>query len=467
MNDSQIDLLPKAKVQPDRGVRWVWLIPAVALVFCVGLWFKEVVQHGPIITLSLSHGHGVKAGDLLRCQGVVVGQVQRVALGPNLRGVRIVLRLDPAAAELARAGSRFWVQRPRVSFTGVGGLETIAGPRYLVALPGDGPAQHHFVALDEPPAVTSIDAGGLELVLVAQSGGGLRAAMPVTYRQMPIGKVLSVGLATDATSVHARVYIHPAYQRLVRHNSRFWLAEGVRTDVGLKGIRFRVESLQSLVEGRIAMATPSPPGQQVHCGSRFVLDSEPKDAWLDWRPPLPVGSALLPPGALLPDMQRISLACSGSARLWFSKRRRQGWVLPVDNGLLGLADLFGVDDKQSQCVIAGQPVDPVVIQLRGDLAWVKLSVTGTLPWPVDRMAVMSKAEHCLILTGSSDPPIPVDAINLQRSGDRWRINPAIGFEASSHGAAVLSRRTGGLVGFLVVEAGGGQIVPVTTHDRRR
>lgn len=229
MIDSSIEGIPEAKIQPVSSKRWVWLIPVVAVLFCVSLWVKEVIKHGPVITLILSHGHGIKPGDLLRCQGVAVGQVERVALESDLQAVRLRVRLDPAAEHVARAGGRFWVQRPRVGLGGVAGLETIAGPRYLVVLPGHGPPQYQFVAVDEPPVVGSIDPGGLELVLVAQRGGHLRAAAPVTYRQMPIGTVLSVGLATDATSVHVRVYIEPAYERLVRDNSRFWLVSGAST----------------------------------------------------------------------------------------------------------------------------------------------------------------------------------------------------------------------------------------------
>lgn len=208
------------------------------------------------------------------------------------------------------------------------------------------------------------------------------------------------------------------------------------------------------------MATPDEPGQRVHTGYRFVLESEAESAWMQWRPALPVGSSLLPPGSSRPDMQRISLTRSGGSRLWASKRIRHGWVLPVEGGLLGLADLLDPDCGHGQCVIAGQTVDALPVRRQGDLAWAGLSVAGARSWPADQIGPMSSPEHCLVLTGPSDPPIPIDAAKLQRDGHRWRIDLALGFDASAHGAAVLSRENGRLVGFLAVQEGSGQIVSV-------
>jgi paraquat-inducible protein B len=280
---------PEPLLQPARQGRWVWLIPLAALAFTAVLFATYMVKRGPVIGITMSHGHGIKAGDLLRCRGIVVGEVEHVRLGAALDGVEAKVRLDSAAAGIAVSGSRFWVVRPRLSLTRVGGMETIAGPRYLAVIPGEGARQKRFAALRTPPSIASLDEGGLQVLLRATERGSLRPGAPVTYRQVHIGTVLSVELSQDATQVHVRAYIEPRYAALVRANSIFWNVSGADLQLGLKGLRFEVESLQALLDGGVALATPDPPGERVANGHEFDLQRDADDDWLEWSPALEVG----------------------------------------------------------------------------------------------------------------------------------------------------------------------------------
>ena len=276
--------MPAATVEPARRRKWVWLIPLAAVVLAAGLVTGYVVKRGPVITVTMAHGHGLKPKDVLRCRGIVIGQIESVKLSSDLESIEVAVRLDPTARHVARQGSRFWVVRPRVDLTGVAGLDTITGPRYLAVRPGDGDRQSTFVALAEPPAVDRIDPDGLEIELIADRRHSLRSGAPILYRQMRIGTVLSVGLSIDAASVEIRAYVEPAFAPLVRDNSQFWNVSGVDFDLDLTGLSLDVESLQSLLDGGVAMATPNPPGQRVATGHRFTLSEDAEDNWLLWRP---------------------------------------------------------------------------------------------------------------------------------------------------------------------------------------
>lgn len=280
------EAVPVAVVQSPRRLRWVWLIPVAAVIFAVVLVILFVIERGPVITITMAHGHGLKTEDVLRCRGIVAGQVEQVRLTDDLSAVQVKVRLDPTAADVARQGSRFWVVRPQFSLTRVAGLETIAGPNYLAVLPGDGPRRKHFVALEHAPAVESIDPDGLQITLIADRRRSLRFGAPILYRQVRIGTVLKVALAGDGSAVAIEVYVQPDYVHVVRENSRFWNVSGANLDLGIKGLRFEVESLQSILDGGVAVATPDEPGPPVQSGHQFKLHPEADSDWLKWKPDL-------------------------------------------------------------------------------------------------------------------------------------------------------------------------------------
>ncbi len=83
------------------------------------------------------------------------------------------------------------------------------------------------------------------------------------------------------------VLIEPRYAPLVRSGSRFWNASGIGVDAGLfKGLKVRTESLEALIEGGIAFATPNNPemGGPAQPGQTFALFDEPQEPWMQWAP---------------------------------------------------------------------------------------------------------------------------------------------------------------------------------------
>lgn len=283
-----MDNLPTATVEPLKPTRWVWLIPLAAAIFAGSLAWDYFIKRGPLVTVRMVHGYGLKPGDMVRARGIVVGQVDSVKLTEDLGGAVVVLRLDPSARGLARSGTRFWVVRPALTLAGVSGLDTVAGPRYLAALPGGGEPSHRFDAIETPPVVETPEAGSLELQLTAERRGSLKPGTPLYFRQVPIGTVLDVGLSPDSSSVLVRAYIEPKYTTLIRDNSRFWNTSGLGFEAGLRGFRVDLESLQSLIEGGVSVATPDQPGEPVNPGHNFTLADRAEDAWLKWRPKIEI-----------------------------------------------------------------------------------------------------------------------------------------------------------------------------------
>ena len=138
-NQSQPEEFPAATIS-DRSpasqtlrsnASRLWILTAVCLIIAIVLFASANRRRGTEITVRFDQGHGIKAGDMLRHRGIEVGEVAVVKLDPDLGKINVQILLEPAAAGLAREGSRFWIERPRLSLARVSGLETVVGAKYL------------------------------------------------------------------------------------------------------------------------------------------------------------------------------------------------------------------------------------------------------------------------------------------------------------------------------------------------
>lgn len=281
--------IPTARVVPQRTWgSWAWLAPLLAVVMVAALAYQAISQRGLPIQITFSNGRGISAKDPVNCRGVQVGVVERVRLDSTREGVIVHVRLFPDAESLAAEGTRFWIVRPEVSLKGVTGLDALLGPRYLEVAPGKAgsPRLTTFDGLESPPPLGELLPGTLEVVLRATRRGSVTVGSPVTYRDMRVGRVLDVRLSADSTRVEVLAGIEPKYAPLVRDNSRFWNASGVGVDFGLfGGLTLRADSLESILTGGIAFATPSKKtGERVSSGHQFDLATEVDADWLTWEP---------------------------------------------------------------------------------------------------------------------------------------------------------------------------------------
>lgn len=469
-NDAGPASIPQANVVPDTRTSWLWIIPVIALVVAAWLVYDAMSRRGVHVSVEFEAGYSLEPGDDVRFRGASVGHVTTVEVAPHLKTIHVELVLDKHAALIARAGARFWIVRPQLGASGVAGLETIVGPRYLAVLPGRNEPQYQFVGLEQAPIVESRDAGDLDILLSAPNKTGLNAGAPVTYRQVPIGTIVSVGLTSDAGAVEARVHVPKAYTQLIRTNSRFWNAGGVEADIGFRGVSIQMESLQTIITGGIAMATPTSAGEPVRNGHRFDLDETPPKEWQTWQPSLMVGSDYLPPGEPRPVPLRAVIGWK-EGRWIKSEESRGGWVLAVNDSLVGPADLLAPDnagaDQQYVLEVAGDPITlPEKPEWSGQ-GVAAIHVKWSRPtWPVRRTRALSKAEDCVLIADAAAPPLPIAAARLLHDDDdRWRIDPAVAVDHSWHGACLVSRTDGFVVGIVLAQKENVYVAPLDIAKR--
>lgn len=282
------DPIPTAETRSRRVWSWLWLLPVAALCGSVWLFYSAYSQHGIPLELHFQHGYGLKAGDALRYRGIDIGRVDEVNLAPDLEGITVKLHVWHSAREVAREGSRFWIVRPQLDLSGAAGLETLVGAKYLGVLPGSGKPTKRFNGLETPPLLELMPPGGVRVVLNTSGQGSLRRGAPVMYRQVTIGILLSVELAQNAAGVEAHAYINPAYKHLIRAKTKFWKADGAKFSAGwLSGLSVKIDSVQTLLSGGVAIAVPAQAGAQAEDGQHFSLHDEAQEEWLEWTPSLP------------------------------------------------------------------------------------------------------------------------------------------------------------------------------------
>jgi paraquat-inducible protein B len=283
---------PSPKISKAPVFPLIWVVPLLALVIGGWMMARDLLNRGPEIMIDFADGSGVEAGKTtLLYLGIPAGTVKSVAYKPGLAGVILNVRLEKSAKSLAAQGSQFWIVHPEIGFSGIKGLETLVSGVRLNVSPGSGPPTTHFRGLDKAPAPDVVDEGRA-FILQSDKLGSLTTGAPVFYREFKVGSVEASRLSADSTSVLVRIHLDAPYFDLVRTNTKFWNTGGFNFKVSLFGASLKDTSLESLVTGGVAFATPDtlPLAPIAEGGSQFGLSSEADPAWLKWSPKIPIKS---------------------------------------------------------------------------------------------------------------------------------------------------------------------------------
>jgi paraquat-inducible protein B len=463
--DATNEPTPTAHVVRRSRLGLAWITP-LATLGVMGWLGYDVWRAQPVrARVQFAQGNGLEAGSPVRYRGIVIGEVEQVVLVEEPEGIEARFAVSQDAAGLLRAGTRLWVPEPRISIAGVTDLDALLGPSTLVLDPGPegGEPLLRFVGEDAPPVKLPFE-NGLEFTLEAARRGGLTAGAPVLFRELPVGRVTGVELASDASSVELGLLIDPRFAELVREGTRFWRAYGLELNFDLiSGLELNFDSLEGLITGAVAFATPPDAGEAAPAGTRFELSDGPQESWLGWRPSLPVGAdeAL---AERRPEPRRAVLRWEPD-RIFAGQQERSGWALRLDDSLVGPRDLLVTPEDAKvqtiELVVGGQslpsapdlgePGAPAMVErLRMDL--------DTEAWPSTRVRRPVEPEDCLVVLDARRGPSAIGATRLTPlTGDQrpasgaWAIDGRVSFEAEWHGAAVLSREDGALIGILILD----------------
>jgi paraquat-inducible protein B len=273
----ELDDLPQATVVRRKRMRIsiVWIIPILAAIVAMGIAIQRVLSEGPTITIAFKAGDGIEAGKtFIKYKDVRIGLVTAVELSEDYSSVLVKAKIAKHAAGLMVDDAKFWVVEPRISLTGVSGLNTLLSGNYIGFQAGRSVQdQRTFVGLNEPPTITNQP--GQQFQLKSATLGSLGVGTPIYYRRLTVGHVATYNLAADGKSVEMTVFVDAPYDKYVTPGTRFWNASGINVSVGAGGVEVRTESLAAIIAGGVAFDTPDflPPANPAPRGTPFTLYS--------------------------------------------------------------------------------------------------------------------------------------------------------------------------------------------------
>lgn len=465
----------------------MWWATAACLLIAFWLTWRAIPANGPTIVITFPDGHGLKSGDGVRHRGIDVGTVSEVVLSDDLSQISASLTLTPEAAKLAREGTRFWIVRPQLSLSGVSGLETAVGAKYIAVSPGDpnGPAQKSFDGLTTAPPDENSD-NGIDIVLRSDARHGVTVGSPIAWRGVDVGQTLSIHLSPDARFVDIHARIQPEYSRLLQKTSQFWVTSGLGVEVGLSGLKLNSDSLSSIVRGGVSFATPtvSDDKSPVQSGQMFMLHEKPDPAWLNSAASLPLIDFKLPPTVMIhgtrktsllgiPRSQKFSMNGLVVQRDTTLELLTASDVLPPDavvsEGESGSRAEFRIESLASDFAatvsLQPKPVStdsaeaPAAIDSYRWLVSSELKGNFAAAVPAD-LRVPTQPEDCCICRSVRNDGIATSVIQsisrdqITSNGKSWSVAIDTSDLASWHGAPVVAMADGNIIGvFLAAKSG--------------
>jgi paraquat-inducible protein B len=267
--------LPQATLVPKKRMRIsiVWIIPLLAALVAIGIAIQRILSEGPTITIVFKSANGVEAGKtFIKYKDVRIGVVTAVELSEDYSKVLVKAKIAKHAAGLMVDDVKFWVVEPRISLSGVSGLNTLLSGNYIGFQAGKSVEdQRNFIGLDEPPRIT--DQRGQRFVLKSDSLGSLDIGAPIYYRHLNVGQVSAYSLTPDGKSVEITVFVDAPYDKFVTTETRFWNASGIDVTMGADGVDVRTESLVAVLAGGLAFDAPDylPPANPAPRNAAFNL----------------------------------------------------------------------------------------------------------------------------------------------------------------------------------------------------
>ena len=244
-----------------------------------------------VLTLQFSSGVGINKQTKIRYQGIEIGNLNEIWFDADQEKIFATAVVRKNTAKLFRETSELWLVKPEFGVTGIKNLETVITGAYIDIRPGKGKEISRFIIRDTSPSLLG-SYPGLNLILETPRLGSLKIDRPLYYRQVQIGRITGFELGPTAQNVWIHINIPPKFSSLVHRGSRFWNVSGLDISAGLfSGISIKSQSLETLVAGGVALATPEGDdmGKPAQNGDHFILADKADEQWLSWAPMINLG----------------------------------------------------------------------------------------------------------------------------------------------------------------------------------
>jgi paraquat-inducible protein B len=235
----------------------IWFLPLLAALIAGWLVYKNYDDKGILIEVIFDSASGLEANKTkVFYRGLPTGVVKELRIDEDLRRIKALIEMVPQTEKTLTDNAKFWLVKPQVTLSGVRGLETLLSGSYISYQPGpEGEPKRVFEALNQPPPPIK-DSDGLYITLTADSARSVYQGAKVYFRDIEVGEVLSHALSADGKKVMIETYIEPRFTYLIKENTRFWNASGIKVKADLSKIDIQIGSLASIIAGGVHFSTP-------------------------------------------------------------------------------------------------------------------------------------------------------------------------------------------------------------------
>lgn len=245
---------------------------------------NEAQEFGRIIAFAAKDSNSISKGTLIKYKGVSVGEISKVSPNFEKHNVDVQARIYPEyVTQIAVSGSHFWVVKPSISLTGAENLDTLLGS-YIQVTPGNGKTRTQFTLTDQPQS-----SAFATYTLESLSRGSVKVGTPILFRDMEVGEVTDVRLGDLSDRIIITIGIIADYQYLIRNNSVFWNVSGVNMSIGISGATVQAGTVDSILRGGIAFATPDNEALQPQAeeNKAYLLHKTAEEDWTLWNAAIP------------------------------------------------------------------------------------------------------------------------------------------------------------------------------------
>ena len=239
-------------VKKIRMISPVWIVPITAIIIAVWLAVQAQLEKGTEIHITLNNASDVIAGQtLIKLKDVEVGRVKKVTLSSDLKSVTVKANIDRDVSKHLSSNTRFWVVTPRISAAGVSNLGTLISGVFILMDPGEeGEYTTKFTGLDSPPIMES-DEPGTSYIVESEALGSLDIGSPIYFRQIRVGEVTGYKLGEDQKNVDINIFVRAPHDSMIQTRTRFWNVSGFGLTINAEGMKAKMASLASLINGGI------------------------------------------------------------------------------------------------------------------------------------------------------------------------------------------------------------------------
>lgn len=234
------------------------------------------------ITLTADNATNLGKGMSLKYLGLTIGEIAQVSLNKETKRIRAKALIQPEYMDLiAKENSTFKIISPQISASGIENLDSLLQP-YIDVDAGEGRRRTEFRLWQA--AGSNQYHNAFPLILESAQAFNLSEGAPVLYRGVEVGTIQQIEINSQGDRVLIHLLINQQHRHLVRQNSEFWVASGYNFELGWKGAQFNTGTLQQLVKGGIAFATPAGTVVQpaAAANQRFLLKQQRPENLNQW-----------------------------------------------------------------------------------------------------------------------------------------------------------------------------------------